>query len=843
MMRAIVRASALVVLACGALAACTQSIEIPQPRAFNRPARIELVCFSGDAPVALSECELRSDGSFPAGVTLLALVPQQTRGEVAAVELSSDPPRVIDSDRRVPGFTFVEVGEVPTAIAVSRRNPVCTWVANRGSSDLSAIETARFREESLGTGMPTDALALDTEGRTGRPHAMVMHDDGVVRELYVTLPEDGVVARVPVTMDESGGCAFGALEILPPLPDVPEAPTGPSDEPTLLPIAEQDPATLAICVASDARQPQLALPPTEAVIEPLPAELPAPAPREIVVERDDAGDAVALLIGDSARPVIYRYDLATRAFGASIRTDGPVRDLTLTAPVPDVAGGPATRRYVYAIDARDGSVMVIDESTGQLVPVGPALGGRPLRLPFTAPARAIEAIDRRGTGGECLEADPPPSADVLRGVFVSVALADGSIRFVDVHDEDAVCRAASAAMPACTETFIGAQQYSFIRRHRPRIANRVIESVSLREAPSVTLEGVTTRFAASGQVEDEELVPDLVAVDCPVEDGLGPVFGTPNPDMPESSFLCAVVDPWAAEPQSWSITWQGAIPQTASIAGGFVELGDGRVALDTRLALCERGVLGPEGVAGVSPEAPEAGYPGDLLAITGALPEAAAAMADCRALAGVQEGDTGAGEPLLVAIDEVRVGPTSGAGVAFASRIVVRADAIVQDATRGDTGFTVADLVRCYEGELVPFDIRVRERFAVVGSRVGFAHRVIADEAAGHCVVDESQPVAQNARARLGETFSNVALRFQLAYPAGAPARMPELGISFEVGDVPTPLVIDLGAATGRFGRVLTLPVELSFSPLTDTLYVLDELRRGLAPTELEPLKIERFIE
>lgn len=837
MMRATVRQlspvarARAVVLLCAFLAACTQAPNIPAPRAFNRPARIELVCFSGDSPVALSECEPGSDGVVPTGRTLLALVPQQTRGEVAAVELSSDPPRVIDSDRRVPGFTFVEVGEVPTAIAVSRRNPACTWVANRGSADISAVQTARFREESLVMAEPTAPLPLDTDGRTGRPHAMVIHDDGAVRELYLTLPEDGVIARVPVTMDGED-CAFGAIEIITGLPEVPEPPAGPSTDPTLAPIETQDAATLATCTAAELSVPELAVPPADVAVEPLPAELPPPAPTEIVVERDDAGEAVALLIGDSARPVIYRYDLAARAFSGSLRTDGPIRDLTLTASVPDVVGGEATRRYVYAIDERDGSVMVIDYLTGHVVPVGPELSGRPLRLPFRAPARAIEAIDRRDTGGVC-DADPVPAADVLRGVFVSVALSDGSVRFVDILDEDAVCRSGAS----CQERFVGAQQYSFIRRHRPRLTNRIIEPVSLVEVPSVTLDQVTLRYGVDGTASGEEPVPDLVPVDCGEGEGLGPVFGAPD------ALICAIVDPWAAQPESWNITWEGTIPQTASIAGSFVDLGDGRVALDTRLPLCDRGVLGPEGAAGLSPDAPEAGYPGDLVAITSELPDASAMLPECRALAGLEEGETTSGEALLIALDEVLVGPMSGAGEPYESRLVLRLDAEVRDVERGPTGFTVADLVRCYADELVSFEVRTRERFAVLGSRTGLAHRVVTDEATGHCVVDESQPATEHGRAELGVPFSNVALRFELAYPGARPPRIGELQVSFDVGDVPTPLLLDIGAPSGSGGRALTLPVELTFSELTDKLYILDELRRGLAPTGLVPVRIERFIE
>ncbi|UJR80790.1 hypothetical protein [Sandaracinus amylolyticus] len=812
---------ALLLALCGA---CTQAVNVAPPRAFNRPARMELVCFSGDRPVAQSECATGSDASDR---TLLALVTQQTRGEVAAVDLSADPPVVIDSDRRVPGFTFVEVGEVPVGLAVSHRNPLCTWVANRGSSSLSAVETARFREESLGTGMDTEELSLAGEGRTGRPNALVIHDDGATSELYVTLPDDGVIGRVPVMSDETG-CRFGALEVIP-LPDaLPVEPTEPSPDPTLVvPTTDQDPATIALCAATGLTLPELATPPPTVTLEAPPDPLPAPQPLEIEVARDDEGNAVALLIGDAARPVIYRYDLATRAFVDGIRTDGPILDLTLTPAVPDRLDEATTRRYIYAIDARDGSVMVIDESVGQLVPVAAESTGRVLRVPFGAPARAIAAIDRRGDAGMCdyEDATIDPSANNLRGVFVSVALSDGTIRYVDVLDEDAPCRTGEN----CQESFQGGQQYSFIRRHRPRIASRVADPVSLTDPPVASLSGSTQRFSAEGSVPDEDAVPSFQPIVCEDPDGIAPVFGAP------ATLICTSTDPWTAEPESWALTWQGVIPSTASIAGNFRTLDDGRIALETRIPLCERGVLGPEGAAGLSEDQPEHMYPGDLVAITAELPDATAEDPECRALAGVDVGETP--EPLLVRIDEVRVGEAAGVRSPYASAIVLAPDAEILDRE----GANVELLLRCYQDQLVSFDVRVGDRYAVVGSRTGFVHRVIVSDA-GNCVVDTAQSSTLNARAELGVPYVGPSLRFELAFEEGRPAVIVDQSITFDVGDVPVQLATDLGLLQSG-GRTLTLPNEVMFSALTDRLYALDELRRGLVVIELEPVGPEFFIE
>src|SRR5690606_28824936 len=102
-------------------------------------------------------------------------------------------------------------------------------------------------------------------------------------------------------------------------------------------------------------------------------------------------------------------------------------------------------------------------------------------------------------------------------------------------------------------------------------------------------------------------VPTLSAISC--EAPLAPVFG-------DSARVCAVTDPWAAISQSFTVTWQGVIPFTAT-SGANLEPGesDDTRALLTQNDHCALGVIGGRDVDG-----PLADYLGDVAVITTDLP-------------------------------------------------------------------------------------------------------------------------------------------------------------------------------------------------------------------------------
>jgi hypothetical protein len=833
-----------VALAFASIAACTQSPVILSPRAMNRPARIAFVCFEGNTPVELARCQVDAAGAVPAGLTLLALVPQQTRGEVGAVDLTLTTPRVIDSDQRVPGFTFIAVGEIPSAIAVSETSPVCTWVANRGSRDIHAIRTARFRQENA------DAEMLPLIGSSpsvvdGRPTSMVLADGA----LYVALPEDSIVLRVAV--DETA-CTFGevtAIEIPRELAalDVPPA----IDPGAYVPPSEVDnPATLGVCPQATALPLLAPVPSAVGEVEPLPVseERPLevgvdPRPLELVLDRATN----AIFVADQALPVIHRLDLATRTFGSAasppIRTDAPIRDLTITPPVPDSFDpGAPTRRYVYAIDDRDGRVMVIELESRLILPVAATTGGDPYRLPLPAQARAIEAFDTGTPAAECtadLPTEQRAGPAALRGIFVGVALSDGTVRFVDVLDRDAPCRGG----PGCEAIFASNETVSFIRRHRIRIGQFLSSGVVLDNAPSAVVTGSSVRYGDNGQASELGAAPRFFDLgEC--TPGLGRVF----PRDGSAALICMVTDPWSAQIESWSIVWRGSIPGTTTAGNFDIDPAmPGTITLDSRIDACARGVLGPEGAAAAGAGDPEAGYGGDMLAITESIPEERRAMDPvCAAL--VREDASGDPRPILVPFREVRTRgegfPDLDAGP-YVTRFVLDASAPVIDGPQVTIGgearaVSVGEAIGCFDNALVTLDVRVRDRYRVAGSRSGLQHRTVRAPD-GECVIDLTLPVGLQGRAAVNQRFTSDLIELHLGYDPQPGAR-PDVAISFQLGQVPRNQAVDLGASDA-VARAPTLPTELVYSGITGRLYALDSLRRGLAPIQLAPVRITSFVE
>ncbi|MBZ0117477.1 MAG: hypothetical protein K8H88_10805, partial [Sandaracinaceae bacterium] len=177
--------------------ACSQQIQLPAQRALDRPDALELVCFelASGTPVALQSCD--PDSADAEQYALHALITQTATGEVAPIQLTGEEAGVLDTDARIPGFTFVGVGDVPSAIVTPRANPSLTYVAGRGTSDVRIVSTRDFRA-TLGASVRLGAeLPID-----GRPSAMVLSPDE--RTLWVALPELGQLARMAIEGDDLG---------------------------------------------------------------------------------------------------------------------------------------------------------------------------------------------------------------------------------------------------------------------------------------------------------------------------------------------------------------------------------------------------------------------------------------------------------------------------------------------------------------------------------------------------------------------------------------------------------------------------------------------------------------
>ncbi len=789
---------ATIALALVAVAACAQQPIGVSVRTFNRPIQLALVCLETATGLgrSMEDCRLDSSGVSPPGLAMHALVLQEARGEVAAVDLVARV--VIDTDPAIPGYSFVPVAPLPVSIAVPTVTPSCAFVASAGASEIAAIDLRSFRRESASSAETYPALELPSA-----PTAMVL--DPSEHALWVALTERSSVARV-----ELDGCAFGAVEEIPLSPDVPPSTVG---------------------AASDDRSASRFCPTT---YEPEPS--PTTSPRDVAPLDAVARPAVLavgreLLVGDRALPIVHRIDLETHAELAPFSVGATLRALAVTPEVPSGydAGAYTMERFVYAIDDADGTVLAIDygdpssPSFGAVLPIGAGSSSRPDRIPFLAGARTLEIVRARYDASEpfaqlCDPASFPrdvraPQFSVLRGVFLVAGLNDGTVRFVDVFDSDALCRGriegSSADCSNVSEPFV------YIRRHHPRLGVTPSTVGVVANDVSFVVNGATIRLSDSSS--------ELAEVSCPPT--LRPIFGASGDGR--SARVCGHTDPFEALPEIWVANWQGPLRGTQA-TGIFSTLADGRVALDSSIDACAAGVLGSE-QAGLAP-APERDLTaGDVIAVTSTLTEEMAGDERCQAVIGI-EGGTQSARPVLIPIARAVTRPDE-LRAPFTSRLLVASDAPVLD--RATPGLGIADVVRCFGAAAVRFEVRVRDAYAVTGTRSGALHRV-ARGSDGTCAIDPSRPTSRQSRARPGLLFANDAIAFEI--PTRPASDSSELRVT--IGTVPPTLNLDVGAASSVGGaRSLAMPTDLLFNDVYQRLYIVDVERRGLMETTMEPLQ------
>lgn len=795
---------AMAALAVG-LFACSSNTSTGNPRTFNRPVQAAFACLdtTTGVPRSLADCITGASG-----IAMHALVLQEARGEVAAVDLVSR--LVIDSDRGVPGYSFVPVSALPTSILVPRNSPQCAFVASAGENGVDAIDLRRFRRQSAEIAETFPSAELP-----GQPSAMVLSP--LEDALWISLPERGSVVRVALD-----GCTFGAQNEIMLDTTVPAATSwdGSGDLSRICP-------TTGFTGAA----PAIVAPRTYT------ATTPAARPQALEVGRE-------LLVGDANLPLIHRIDFDTQTVLPSIATGAPIRELVATPAVPNSldALDPTRSRFIYAIDESDGTVMVVDYSDpasagfGAIIPVGPEGVVRPDRLPFLSGARTLAVIT------PSYDAEDPfarvcnptlslasgavaPGVTALRGVFVSVGLTDSTVRFVDIFDTDSPCR--GRTIPGVTDCD-GNESFVYIRRHRQRMgeARRVV-GVTASEV-SFILDGAPVRVTN----ESPDAGLGLTRLSCP-DFALEPIFGQSE----SMGLVCGHADPYAALSELWSAQWNGPLLATVSSSGRLHEDGE-NIVLDSTVDFCEAGALGAENMALATATAPERGA-ADVIRISSTISNAMLESDErCQIVAGI-EGSSRNARPIEVPILSTHAG-VAGLGLPFRGRLVFDPDAVVLSRT-SPTVVTMRDVLRCVGREFVRFDVRVRDAFAIAGSRSGQLHRVVADTNA-QCVVDETQDVRRLSRVKVGQPFTNGALAFQVTRTPSAVLTTATSSTEFRVvlGNVPAMLNVDLGFLSNNSPRQLALPTDIRWNDVNQRLYIIDIERRGLLELEALPLNYTR---
>ena len=545
------RAIAAITLGCAVAVAtihsgggCAQNPLLVPVRSLERSGQTSFVCLDrpGTQPrverpliectqqqvSSISEyCTEDDAGDIDAGSLiphLYALVTQTTRGEVAVVDTTSNIASVLDENPREPGANFLPVGAQPTGI-VSTPGSVATFVGSAalGGPGLYALPSESIRPGSTygngvcglagfgGTGVGGFGPALPAPQITSwaacslpsAPGYMILVDDPAVGgaerpscDAQYAQPAGALTVegqgrqKLVVSMPDLGGVAVIDAE------DVYDRAVGSFDPCTVerwLPL-KVDLTGLAELPAPytgpACTNPAPGVPPLASSYTPRPAEL-------------TYADGV-LYVADEDAPVIHVIamptpcDLAERAPLLPTSAETPARVVTTNriAVAPQLT--PTFKRYLYATDVYDDSLMVFD--------VGPSsTSRRPLtrvhpewdplqprdRIRLGAPAADIIVVQHDialgdpttgvAVGGVFCDPNPALCSDActltvcdplipstcfhscskcdiatqyrtdatyssgagplkLRGEFAFAALTNGKVAVIDVEDFDAPCR-------------------------------------------------------------------------------------------------------------------------------------------------------------------------------------------------------------------------------------------------------------------------------------------------------------------------------------------------------------------------------------------------------------------
>ena len=540
---------AAVVLALG----CSDDNPPPSIRSLERSGQLTFVCGESDfethsdgsfvtnglgervlsppVGVPLSDCQ---DSFFEKSDTdeegkaklwtrrLYALVTQTVRGEVAVLDRTGG--QVVNVDPQIPGESFLPIGAQPEGIATTPGGTASfVAVAEPGKAGIFAIPT----EMILAPGeneLPRDitnwpacslnytpgevAIVLDppdAEGMVRKSCTSEYDQPGEWekgppgrRKLAVTIPEQGWVALIDAEwiLSRAPG-SYEACDVerwIQLSADLPGTPI-PQDLPPELRAA---PECLPAGIAEGPEMPEAGY---------------TPQPAGIALAQGPT--TTNLYLGDRVAPVIHNLDMTDPCAPIELPPllprsfDNPKRVVTsaeiAVSPlfpkwVPQSAASPGldndpaeSQRFLYAVDDRQGSLMIFDVSdpdssrtplvrpNSEWMPFEP-----PDRIAFSSPVRSLTFA----LTGEPLPTAEYPTPDIgilcdpaqakkdvrspgsvykpnfptlddgagpgrFRGVHAFAALADGQIAVIDVGDFDATCRLPATANGGETVDFRG----------------------------------------------------------------------------------------------------------------------------------------------------------------------------------------------------------------------------------------------------------------------------------------------------------------------------------------------------------------------------------------------------
>lgn len=932
-------ASALCLLALGA---CTNSGSSATLASLERSGKLALFCADIEVDdndrdliklnryLPLAACSIEPEQEGDVGVEdqahLLGATTQTETGEVAAIDFTLS--KIGNTNQTVPGATYFAVGEQPTGVKISRFDPTFTYVSSSTSSTIQAVptellvlltrETATSELEPKSQGFADGPADLALYEQASCPESASCSDAAELEQLgieeiaidarwlYVALPELGQIAQVRVTEGRLTEDGKRQQEL--------EAPSF-----FTLPTQTCETITMVIPEPSMRENSYFRVCPESRVVKTLqttqrctdgPLDGPRPVSLTVDYGQPDDDDDDYLLVADANQPVIHRFKLGLGGIEAELEpipSGAPTLQTSVTPLVPeayqdyvqpdeqpDDPDAPnqrveAIKRYLYAIDKVDGSILAINYDSPDSPEFGAVL---PVLSGVTARANeeSIESRDRiRFSPSEVLAievitpsydlqpvaaepnlfltslCDPEDSEQVdevsrdpgsLKGVFLAVSKSNGTLEFVDIYDQNATCRVCCEGSQDCEA---GTDDLTSIRRHRFRIGNLPNSDIAVSGTPQLQFSTSPGTLQDDGRPLNSD-GPGLCPLGCELgEDDEGRCVcadegegecpesmvelwpsdrndaSNPSGDDGLPTLVCANTQAWAQRNQVWEAVWNGPIPNTQGGLGVLTEESRAGVSGDWLLAedsqFCRAGVLGeiaelPTG----DPYVPLVSYEGDQLVITSDLPAAKESDPDCA--------------DFLDNADDFEDRP-----IAF--RIVSAfSDALeLGEPTNPDLDYDFDMVLDCFD-QLIEYEVWTLDAYAVTGGATGFVNRGIPDPVTNACILDPDRAPASfpdstaldpdtllNGRAFPGTQFTNPFVSFKIEdfpIPAGTP---PPTGttvrLSFRIENDSDPEVQDTNT-TARFSS----PSSLLFSPEVDQLFFVDSFV-GVQRWSLEPISRE----
>lgn len=756
---------------------CSTATVVNTTYNLSRANDVAFVCLqTGDGrvtPLSLSQCGLNSSdntsttdvrdpstGALIAYRHLYAVVSQSERGELAVVDLAAaSGTSLIDNSPEYPGFSFIPVGGLPTAIVSDVRaagTPSSIWIASTSDRAVKRIDASTIlynprRASDAGRQIIRGEARLPMNSA---PRDLALDTVGGRTLLYATVPDRAAIAVFDVT-DPTAPVDLG----LTPIGAAPDAD------------ASVDGGLDASVDAGDGGAPAGESHPTAIAVD---------AESHRVYVADDRTTFVHVLEGAPLRET-GRVDLGVPT--RSLAVTGWARRLTCDGEAvdPDHYG---RAKYLYAAHATTGAVYVYDLARGARVmpnrlPVpnpeqrllDPSLAED--RVALTTPAVALVPINTaeyvgpnaagdiavsdacRSTTTGCRGADQI-GPGFLHGVFVGAIARDGSLSVIDVDDYDAPARANSP------NVIDSARGYRFVR-HAPRASTALTTGANVAAPPTLsTLVRGTQRVQTSESPNTpalgclrERMVSDTtpcaavgdggvanfgieLAPRATPDNSLLPVprvapndAGVATPDvmvmpaepacagprdagsdaasMPVGEPTLLAGDPYTVRNDAWTLTYEGVLPYLDLTNASFTALADGRVQLDApSAAFCTRGTL------------VERPYASDQVTLLGD-PSPLPANAECGRVFGT------AATPFARDFEVVE---------AWQDHLVLSMPA----------GVTAATLRTCFP-LAARVQVRARNQWVVTSANTGLLTAVRAD-ATGRCVLDTARQTAVEAIAR-----------------------------------------------------------------------------------------------